>query len=200
LLCASGATEIGNARSYGSGRSTSCQRVRHAACPSERDPSNPGGPTPSTSACFHPLPTGAPRGVDDPDCSTAERLSRRCRLPRAPHPHDLVAPACGCPVAVRRLFGHQAASIAATICGLDLVPHHTCASISTTSLGKLVRSAALALVVACSSSSQPFAEKERIQRETARYSKLAQTASASIEIIFDTVRGWREAGHPVDNQ
>ena len=43
-------------------------------------------------------------------------------------------------------------------------------------------------------------EKERIQRETARYTKLAQTASASIEIIFDTVRGWREAGHPVDNQ
>ena len=43
-------------------------------------------------------------------------------------------------------------------------------------------------------------EKERIQRETARYAKLAQTASASIEIIFDTVRGWREAGHPVDNQ
>ena len=36
--------------------------------------------------------------------------------------------------------------------------------------------------------------------ETARYTKLAQTASASIEIIFDTVRGWREAGHPVDNQ
>jgi hypothetical protein len=28
---------------------------------------------------FHPLPTGAPRGegVDDPDSSTAERLSRR---------------------------------------------------------------------------------------------------------------------------
>ena len=43
-------------------------------------------------------------------------------------------------------------------------------------------------------------EKERIQPETARYTKLAQTASASIEIIFDTVRGWREAGHPIDNQ
>jgi hypothetical protein len=42
-------------------------------------------------------------------------------------------------------------------------------------------------------------EGERIQRETARYTNLAQTASASIEIIFDTVRGWREAGHPVDN-
>jgi hypothetical protein len=43
-------------------------------------------------------------------------------------------------------------------------------------------------------------EGERIQRETARYTNLAQTASASVEIIFDTVRGWREAGHPVDNQ
>jgi hypothetical protein len=43
-------------------------------------------------------------------------------------------------------------------------------------------------------------EGERIQRETARYTNLAQTASASVEIIFDTVRGWREAGHPVDDQ
>jgi prophage DNA circulation protein len=43
-------------------------------------------------------------------------------------------------------------------------------------------------------------EGERIQRETARYTNLAQTASASVEIIFNTVRGWREAGHPVDNQ
>jgi len=43
-------------------------------------------------------------------------------------------------------------------------------------------------------------EWERIQRETARYMKLAQTASASVEIIFETVRGWREAGHPVDNE
>ena len=40
-------------------------------------------------------------------------------------------------------------------------------------------------------------EWERIQRETARYMKLAQTASASVEIIFEAVRGWREAGHPV---
>ena len=43
-------------------------------------------------------------------------------------------------------------------------------------------------------------EWERIQRKTARYMKLAQTASASVEIIFETVRGWREAGHPVDNE
>jgi len=40
-------------------------------------------------------------------------------------------------------------------------------------------------------------EWERIHRETARYIKLAQTASASVEIIFEAVRGWREAGHPV---
>ena len=34
---------------------------------------------------FHPPPTGAPRGwgVDDPDSTTAERPSRRSRLPRA---------------------------------------------------------------------------------------------------------------------
>jgi hypothetical protein len=43
-------------------------------------------------------------------------------------------------------------------------------------------------------------EWERIHRETARYMKLAQTASASVEIIFETVRGWREAGHPLDNE
>jgi hypothetical protein len=43
-------------------------------------------------------------------------------------------------------------------------------------------------------------EGERIQRETARYTNLAQTASSSVEIIFVTVRGWREAGRPVDNQ
>ena len=39
-------------------------------------------------------------------------------------------------------------------------------------------------------------EWERIQRETARYMKLAQTASASVEIIFETVRGWRESRPP----
>src|SRR5213592_2382910 len=43
-------------------------------------------------------------------------------------------------------------------------------------------------------------EWERIQRETAHHMKLAQTASASVQIIFETVRGWREAGHPVDNE
>src|SRR5262245_37450184 len=43
-------------------------------------------------------------------------------------------------------------------------------------------------------------EGERIQLETARYTNLTQTASASVKIIFDTVAGWREAGHPVDNQ
>ena len=39
-------------------------------------------------------------------------------------------------------------------------------------------------------------EWERIQRETTRYTNLAQKASASVKIIFDTVRGWREAGYP----
>jgi hypothetical protein len=40
-------------------------------------------------------------------------------------------------------------------------------------------------------------EGERIERETARYTNLAQTASASVKIIFDTVQEWRKAGHPV---
>jgi hypothetical protein len=43
-------------------------------------------------------------------------------------------------------------------------------------------------------------EGERIQRETARYTNLAQTASASVKIILDTVQEWRRAGHPVHNQ
>jgi hypothetical protein len=42
-------------------------------------------------------------------------------------------------------------------------------------------------------------EGERIQRETARYTSLAQTASASVKIIFETVCEWRKAGHPVRN-
>jgi hypothetical protein len=40
-------------------------------------------------------------------------------------------------------------------------------------------------------------EADRIERETARYLKLTQMASASVEIIFDTVSGWRQAGHPI---
>ena len=40
-------------------------------------------------------------------------------------------------------------------------------------------------------------EEERIQRETARYINLTQMASASVKIIFDTVSGWRQAGHPM---
>jgi hypothetical protein len=40
-------------------------------------------------------------------------------------------------------------------------------------------------------------EGERIQRETARYMNLTQMASASVKIIFNTVSGWREAGHPM---
>ena len=40
-------------------------------------------------------------------------------------------------------------------------------------------------------------EAERIERETARYINLTQMASASVKIIFDTVSGWRQAGHPM---
>jgi hypothetical protein len=43
-------------------------------------------------------------------------------------------------------------------------------------------------------------EGKRIQQETARYMNLTQMASASVKIIFDTVSGWREAGHPMHNQ
>ena len=42
-------------------------------------------------------------------------------------------------------------------------------------------------------------EGERIQRETAHYVKFTQLASSSVKIIFDTVSGWREAGHPLRN-
>ena len=41
------------------------------------------------------------------------------------------------------------------------------------------------------------AEGERIQRETARYIKFAQLASASVETISNILSGWREAGHPL---
>ena len=40
-------------------------------------------------------------------------------------------------------------------------------------------------------------ERERIQRETARYIKFTQMASASVRIISDTLSGWRQAGHPL---
>ena len=40
-------------------------------------------------------------------------------------------------------------------------------------------------------------EAERIEQETARYMNLTQMASASVKIIFDTVSGWRQAGHPM---
>jgi hypothetical protein len=43
-------------------------------------------------------------------------------------------------------------------------------------------------------------EGERIQREMAHYMKLTQLASSSVKIIFETVSGWREAGHPISNQ
>ena len=40
-------------------------------------------------------------------------------------------------------------------------------------------------------------EEERIQRETARYIKFAQLASASVETISNILSGWRQAGHPL---
>jgi hypothetical protein len=40
-------------------------------------------------------------------------------------------------------------------------------------------------------------EGDRIEREMARYLKLTRMASASVKIIFDTVSGWRQAGHPI---
>jgi hypothetical protein len=40
-------------------------------------------------------------------------------------------------------------------------------------------------------------EGERIQREMVRYIKFSQMALASVKIIFDTLAGWRQAGHPV---
>jgi hypothetical protein len=43
------------------------------------------------------------------------------------------------------------------------------------------------------------AEGERVQRETEHYTTLAQTASASVKIISDTVARWRVAGHPLRN-
>jgi len=42
-----------------------------------------------------------------------------------------------------------------------------------------------------------LSEADRIERETARYMNLTQMASASVKIIFDTVAGWRQAGHPM---
>jgi hypothetical protein len=43
------------------------------------------------------------------------------------------------------------------------------------------------------------AEGERVQREAEHYTTLTQMASASLKIISDTVAGWREAGHPLQN-
>jgi hypothetical protein len=40
-------------------------------------------------------------------------------------------------------------------------------------------------------------EADRIEREMAHYMNLTQMASASVKIIFDTVSGWRQAGHPM---
>src|SRR5256884_10015993 len=40
-------------------------------------------------------------------------------------------------------------------------------------------------------------EGERIQRETARYIKFTQMASATVKIISDMLSGWRQARHPL---
>ena len=40
-------------------------------------------------------------------------------------------------------------------------------------------------------------EAERVQQEMVRYIQLFQMASASVEIISDTVSGWHQAGHPM---
>ena len=40
-------------------------------------------------------------------------------------------------------------------------------------------------------------EGERIQREMVRYIKFTRMTSASVKIIFDTLSGWRQAGHPM---
>jgi hypothetical protein len=53
-----------------------------------------------TAAAFPPAPNWGPKGVRGRRIPTAERLSRRSRLPGAPHPHDLLTPSCRWPVAV----------------------------------------------------------------------------------------------------
>jgi hypothetical protein len=40
-------------------------------------------------------------------------------------------------------------------------------------------------------------EAERVQQEMVRYIQLVQMASASVEIISDTVSGWHQGGHPM---
>jgi hypothetical protein len=42
-------------------------------------------------------------------------------------------------------------------------------------------------------------EGERVQREAEHYTTLTQMASASVKIISDTVAGWREACHPLQD-
>ena len=40
-------------------------------------------------------------------------------------------------------------------------------------------------------------EADRIERETARYIKLTDSALVSVRFIVDTLAGWRQAGHPM---
>jgi hypothetical protein len=43
-------------------------------------------------------------------------------------------------------------------------------------------------------------EADRIHHETIRYAQLNEMASASVRIILDSLREWREAGHPVPSR
>ena len=43
-------------------------------------------------------------------------------------------------------------------------------------------------------------EGERVRAETARYIDLTGAASASVKIIFDTLRAWRTADHSAHNR
>jgi hypothetical protein len=43
-------------------------------------------------------------------------------------------------------------------------------------------------------------EGERVRAETARYIALTGAASASVKIIFDTLRAWRTADHSAHNR
>ena len=45
--------------------------------------------------------------------------------------------------------------------------------------------------------SQLQSKGQQVEREMVRYTKLTQMASAFVKIIFDTVSGWRQAGHPI---
>jgi hypothetical protein len=63
------------------------------------------------AAAFRPVGGGIKGGIGRPANLVPDRALRRTRLPPAPHRDNLVAPARGWRVAVRRPFSHQAASL-----------------------------------------------------------------------------------------